>query len=283
VVYVDANGREIANNPAAKPAWSLPLPPKTPAGAQPPALQGTVTNGVLSLAPIPSQQGYLDFVDGDLKARVRVRVAAGTSYKQDFEKLPAGAAPGGWVNATGKFIAKKMPDGTTVLAKVNTDARPPLARANAYITGPEASDYTIQADVMGTTVRNRQADAGIVNSRYTLVLTGTADPSTGKRDLRLQSWDGKHRVDVGGEVAWEPGAWYTLKLTVEPKEKTALIRAKYWKKGEAEPDKWTIEYEDPNPNRAGAAAIHGNVTNVTDEPGSEALFDNVVITPNSKK
>jgi outer membrane protein assembly factor BamB len=283
VVYVDANGREVAVNPAAKPTWSLPLPPKTPAGAQPPALQGTIASGTLTLAPIPSQQGYVDFADGNLKARARVRVAPGTSYKQDFEKLPAGATPGGWVNATGKFIAKKMPDGNMVLAKVNTDARPPLARANAYITGPEASDYTIQADVMGSTVRNRQADAGIVNSRYTLVLTGTADAQTGKRDLRLQSWDGKHRVDVGGEVDWAPGTWYTLKLTVEPKEKTALIRAKYWKKGEAEPAKWTIEFEDPNPNRAGAAAIHGNVTNVTNEPGSEALFDNVMITPNSKK
>jgi hypothetical protein len=212
-----------------------------------------------------------------------VRVAPGTSYKQDFDKLPTGVVPGGWINAAGKFAAQKLPDGSLVLAKINTDARPPLARANAYITAPNVSDYTIQSDVMGTTVRGRQADVGIVNSRYTLVLTGVADPQTGKRDLRLQSWDGKHRVDVGGEVVWAPGTWYTLKLTVEPKEKTALIRAKYWKRGEAEPDKWTIEFEDPNPNRAGAAAIHGNVTNVTSEPGSAAYFDNVVITPNSKK
>ena len=43
-------------------------------------------------------------------------------------------------------------------------------------------------------------DVGIVNSRYTLVLTGVASAETGKRELRLMSWDGKHRVDVGGDV-----------------------------------------------------------------------------------
>jgi outer membrane protein assembly factor BamB len=282
VVYVDANGREVKDNrpsPAGK--WTLPLPPKTPAGAQPPALQGTVEGGTLTLAPAPSQQGFVEFDSGGLKARARVRVAGQAPYKQDFDKLPEGAVPGGWVNAAGKFLTKKLPDGSIALAKVNTDARPPLARANAYITGPEATNYTIQADLMGTTVRNRQADFGVVNSRYTLFLTGVADEK-GKRGLRIQSWDGRRRVDVGTEVDWAPGVWYTAKLSVEPKEKTALVRAKFWKRGEAEPEKWAIEFEDPNPNRSGAAAVYGNVTNVTDQSGSEAFFDNVTITPNGK-
>jgi outer membrane protein assembly factor BamB len=289
VVYVDANGREVEDNrPSPLPKWSLPLPPKTPAGAQPPALQGTLEGGVLTLAAVPSQQGYVDFEDVAYTARARVRVAPGTSYKQDFERLPEGAAPGGWVNVAGKFFAKKMGD-SMVLAKVNTDARPPIAKANAYITGPDASDYTIQVDVMGTLVRGRMADLGIVNSRYTFLLVAAPDPVTSKRDARVQSWDGKRRIDVGHEFDWKPDTWYTLKLTVEQKEKTAHVRAKVWKRGEQEPEKWTIDFEDVNPNRSGAAALFGNVTNVSQkfdgstDAGAEIYYDNLIITPNGKK
>src|SRR5262249_7365383 len=154
---------------------------------------------------------------------------------------------GGWVNTTGKYFVKSLPGDLIVLAKVNTDSRPPISKANAYITGPEAADYTIQADLMGTLVRGQLPDMGGVNSRYTLVLAGAPDPATGKRDIRLQAWEGKRRVNVGAEFDWQPNVWYTAKLSVEPKEKTAILRAKVWKKGEKEPEKWMIEFEDPNP------------------------------------
>jgi len=291
VVFVDTNGREVQDNrPSPKSTWTLPPPPKTPAGVQPPGLVGTISdNGMLTLGPPPTQQGYVEFDSGGPKARARVRVAAHLPYKQDFERLPEGAAPGGWVNAAGKFVARKMPNGDAVLAKVNTDARPPLARANAYITEPDANNYTIQADLMGTSVRNRMGDMGIVNSRYTLLLTGASDLNSGKRQARLQSWDGKRRIDMGEDFDWLPGTWYTAKLVVEQKEKTAFIKAKVWKRGEAEPEKWNIEFEDLNPNRSGAAAIYGNISNVSTKPdgsteaGSEIYFDNLLITPNGKQ
>ncbi len=49
-----------------------------------------------------------------------------------------------------------------------------------------------------------------------------------------------------------------------------------------------VEFEDPNPNRDGAAALYGYVSNVTpsgrsEPPGSEIYYDNVKITPNAKK
>ena len=79
---------------------------------------------------------------------------------------------------------------------------------------------------------------------------------------------------------WQPNSWYTLKLTVEQKEKTAVVRAKVWKTGEAEPEKWSIEYEDPAPNREGAAAVYGYVSNITDtDPGSDIYYDNLAVTP----
>jgi hypothetical protein len=82
---------------------------------------------------------------------------------------------------------------------------------------------------------------------------------------------------------WEPGTWYTVKFTVEQKEKTALLKAKIWPKGQKEPEAWTIEFTDPSPNRNGAAALYGYVPNVgVSEPGSDIYYDNLSITPNPK-
>ena len=108
-----------------------------------------------------------------------------------------------------------------------------------------------------------------------------------KRQIRIQSWDGRRRIDEGVDFDWAPDVWYTVKLVVEQKEKTAHVRAKVWKKGEAEPEKWLIDFEDRNPNRTGAAAVYGYVYNVVGSeadgdalPGSEIYYDNLTIKPN---
>jgi outer membrane protein assembly factor BamB len=296
VIFVDNNGRTVMEHRSAPPEeWTLPAPP-IPKGAAtgPPPLQGKIDHGTLTLAPLPSQQGYVELASGPLKARARVRAVPQIPYKQDFDKIPPGGAPGGWVNTNGKYLVAKIPPAAgspeeIVLSKLNTDSRPPLARANAYITAPDSSNYTIQADLLGTEVRNKMPDMGVVNSRYTLILAGSIDPRTGKRQARIQSWDGKRRVDEGIDFDWEPGVWYTAKLMVEPKEHSALLLAKIWKRGTKEPESWTIQFEDPNPNRNGAAALYGYVSNITtlDDgtvlPGSQILYDNVVITSNAKK
>jgi len=282
-IPVDANGRDLkASGPA---TWALPLPPKAPTGAQPPALVGKVDEtGTVVIGPNPSQQGYVEAKLGGLSARARVRVAAQLPYKQDFEKVPEGATPGGWVNTQGKFVVKKLADGSVVLTKVNTDSRPPLARANGYITLPDAANYTILADVRGTGVRDWMPDIGLVNSRYNLLLDGKINPDTKKREVRVTSWEARPRVNVAVDFDWQPDTWYTMKFTVEQKEKTAVVRGKVWKRGDKEPEKWTIEYEDANPNREGAAAVYGYVSDPQislERPGSEIYYDNVTVTPNA--
>ncbi|MBA4188783.1 MAG: hypothetical protein C0467_12360 [Planctomycetaceae bacterium] len=287
-VFVDANGREVKNTRTdAKATWTIPLPAKTPTGAQPPALVGKLSdNGQLTVAALPpAQQGYVEFESGELKApRARVRVAAQIPWKQDFEKSPEGSSPGGWVNANGKFTVVKLPDGNTVLMKNNNDPRPPLAKANAFITTPDAANYTIQANLMGTVVRGGMGDFGLINSRYSLILDGKTDPDSKKRQLRLVSWEARPRITKVVDFDWQPDVWYTAKLVIEHKEKTAVVRGKVWKKGEAEPTAWTVELEDPSPNRVGAAGIYGYVTNSTAiETGSNCYYDNIIITPDAKK
>lgn len=298
-VFVDGNGREL-KTPNVGGGWELALPP-IPKGAKegPPRLDAHIKDkapagpgepDVVTIAidpKKPSQQGYLNGTaegpDVKFVGRARIRVAPQLPYSQNFEMLPVGVAPSGWVNVQSKFVVATTKDGKKVLSKVNTDSRPPFARANGYITLPDAAGYTIQADVMGTLVRGKLGDAGVVNSRYTLILDGKKDSPDDKRQVRLVSWEARPRINVGADFDWQPDTWYTMKLTIEQKEKTAVIRAKVWPTGQPEPGKWTIEFEDPSPNREGAAALYGYVSNITPEsPGSELFYDNVTVTPNKK-
>jgi outer membrane protein assembly factor BamB len=268
--------------PSEKAAWTLPTPP-LPKGAKtpPPPLDAVLSpTGELTVsATKPAQQGYVEVQIGTLKARARVRVAAQVPYEQDFEKVPLGAVPGGWVNTQGKFFVAEL-EGSKVLKKVTNNPAPPIARANAYITTPDATGYTIQVDVRAARVRNKLPDAGVVANRYTLLLDGkeTADEPTA---LRLRSWDAMPRIDVGVPFPWSEGKWYTLKLTVDLVEGKALVRGKAWLRGTPEPAKWSIEFSDPVPNRTGAAALYGYVPNATEEEaGSDIYYDNLKLTPN---
>ena len=70
-----------------------------------------------------------------------MRVAPGNFHTRRTSRSSRSApCPAAGSTPQGKFIVKKLPDGNKVLAKVNTDARPPIARANAYITWPNVGE-----------------------------------------------------------------------------------------------------------------------------------------------
>ena len=272
----DKDGNYLSEAPA---QWSLPAPPKTPTGMQPPALKGEIHDGHLTVAKeLPSQQGYVAATANGLTARARVRVAPKLPYKNDFEKVPVGATPGGWVNCQGKFEVVEL-NGNKVLKKLAKDSRPPLSKANAYISVPTLHDYVIQADLSATFKNDNLPDMGVVNCRYSLVMSGN------KQDLRLSSWDAQHRIDKIIPFAWKAGEWYRCKLEVVPKGDTAVVHGKVWRRENSEPKEWTIEVTDPRPNREGSPAVYGNAAGIRDETsgpgaiGAEAFFDNVSVTP----
>lgn len=259
--------------------WDLPTPTPPPGKKSgPPALKGTIKDGKLTVdAKVPNQGGYVEVTAGKLTARARVRVAPKYPYAQDFEKVPDGAVPGGWVNTQGKFYVKTLKDGNKVLAKVTDKASPLLARGNAYIGEPTDKDYIVQADLMGGKMGDDLPDMGIVVNRYTFMLAGKL------QKLRLNSWDALPRLDRTIRFEWQPDTWYTMKLAFEAQGDKAVIRGKIWKKGEAEPDKWTIEVTDPVPVREGAPALYGYVTGILEGGhGTDIYYDNVSITPVKK-
>jgi hypothetical protein len=151
-----------------------------------------------------------------------------------------------------------------------------LARANAYIGMPDLHDYTIQADVMGRQKGKDLPEMGVGANRYNLVLIGN------DQELRLVTWDAQKRIEKKLPFPWKSGVWYRMKFTVDVQGDKGIVRGKVWPRGESEPGKWTVEAEDPRPNKEGSPSLYGwaiGATNATN-PGTEIYYDNVKITPN---
>jgi outer membrane protein assembly factor BamB len=279
--------KEAAGPPKKKDdATAKDVPPEKkvldgPRAGGPPALDATIdaaTGKITVNSKKPAQQGLVMARVGNLTALARVRVVPQIPYKQDFTQVPVAAVPGGWVNTQGKYTVMEK-DGEKVLFKVNTNPRPPVARAYAYITAPSSAAYTVEADVMGVERKNKLGDAGVAANRYTMYLDGKTD-AEGRHSVRIISWEALPRIDVGVPFTYQSGTWYRMKLTVEVGEMEAIVRGKVWERGKPEPEKWTVEFKDPLPIKEGAAALYGYVTNAeADDPGSEIYFDNVAVTP----
>jgi hypothetical protein len=124
-------------------------------------------------------------------------------------------------------------------------------------------------------------DVGIGANRYMLTLIGN------DQELRLNTWDAmdRGRVKARQPFKFEPNKWYTMKLMATVVDGKGVVKGKAWARGEAEPEKWTLELEDPIPNHSGAPVLYGfaNGTISPKEPGPEMYYDNLKITPNAKK
>jgi outer membrane protein assembly factor BamB len=254
-------------------------------GPPPPALQGKITaDGQLTVSDkVPGQFGGVVAKADGLTGRARIRVSPKLPYAADFTKVPVNRTPGGWVGAQGKYMVREF-EGKKVLFKNNTVANTLVAKANAYITMPDVGDYTIQADVHGSLKKGNLPDMGLINSRYTLILSGSGQKGGVGQKLSLQSWDAVPRIDRTVDFAWKPGTWYTMKLSVEQTGGKALLKGKVWERGTEEPKDWTVTFEDPVPNGHGSAGLHGNSTDVggPTDPGTEIYYDNVKVTPHAK-
>jgi outer membrane protein assembly factor BamB len=283
----DANGEFLGE---AKPTFELgpmlpppPLPnaPPPAKGAQappaPPPLKGTISaSGELSVDQTPGQFGNVIAKTEGLTARCRVRVAPQIHYTQDFSKVPVARTPAGWVNTQGKFAVQEI-DGKKVLGKLAENASPLVARGHAYIGMPTLTDYTIEAEMMGTKVREDMPDMGVLANRYTLVLDGN------KQLLRLLCWDALPRVDKNIAFAWKPKTYYRFKLTVHVQGEKALVQGKVWQADQSEPSDWSISFEDPVGNKEGSPALYGYATGILPgQKGSEVFYSYVKVTPNQK-
>jgi outer membrane protein assembly factor BamB len=254
-------------------------PPKTKSG-KPPAIAGTLDGAKFTAAKAPNGQfGRVVAHSGKLTGFARIRVVPVLPYVMDFQKVPVGRTPAAWVNTMGKFAVVKGPDGKLALRKRNDNAAPPVARVNAYIGDPDMSDYTVETEFYGTKVRDKDMpDIGVGANRYVLFVIGN------DQELRLGSWDAQKRIEKKQPFEWKPNTWYRLKITATVADGKGIVKGKIWARDQKEPDKWTIEIEDPTPNIKGAPIIYGfpNGTINVENPGPEIYYSYVKITPNKK-
>ncbi|MER3415004.1 MAG: serine/threonine protein kinase [Gemmataceae bacterium] len=271
--------------------WHLEPPAvaaKTPEGKEvpkPPPLRGTLADGVFTADPsVPAQTGYIVARLGALEARARVRVAPVLPIVQDFDKVPENGLPPGWINVAGKYVVARDSDGNRYLKKLANNPNPLLARALAFISTPDLSDYTIEADARAIMRRRNLPDMGVVNCRYSLTLDGN------KQRLLLRTWEARkeENAEIPGRIhkkldfPWKPDVWYRFKLKVTIVDGKALCQGKVWPRDQPEPAQWMIEAEDPVPNVQGSPALYAYAMGITERSlGAEAHFDNVRVYPNT--
>ena len=234
----DAQGRLIREETGA--TWALK------------GLEGTVANGVVTIADKPVQQaGVITATAAGLSGEARARVAHPLPWTEGFDSYDDGAIPPGWSNTVpGRLVVATL-DGQKVLQKEPLDTI--FQRGRTFIGPPNWSNYTFQADVRSNERRRQMADIGITAQRYSLVLYGTS------QQLKIEPWEPETARTIKKPFAWKPNAWYRLKLRVETLP-NGQVRAqgKAWAADESEPADWMIEMLDPIGNRQGAPGLFIN-------------------------
>jgi outer membrane protein assembly factor BamB len=229
---------------------------------------GTITESgeFTAQADAPPTAAIVTAQVGELTGKARVRIIPPLPWKFDFEGLTDAPLP--WVGIRYRHVVRQV-DGSTVLAKITTIPRGTKSRGSF---GPsDLSDYTTQIDFKFTKgASGKLPDVGVTAQGYTLEVAGE------NRWLRLFSWTA-HDKRTFKELPYEPApdVWYTLKLRAANVDGKAQLQGKVWKRGESEPDAWTIEMTDTVPNMQGAPGMTGDATN------AELYIDNVSVTSNS--
>jgi len=192
-----------------------------------------------------------------LKGYIRGRVMPNLPIKQDFESLSLAETnaegthfaypPLPWIGARFKFDVRDY-EGNKVMAKT-TDNRF-FQRAMMFIGTPEMHNYTIQADVMSDGNKRKMSEVGIINQHYLIVLKGN--------EQKLEINSNQDRLRVAQDFKWSPKVWYRLKAKVDRNsDGSAIVRAKAWKREEAEPDAWTIEVPHKTAHQEGCPGLFG--------------------------
>lgn len=217
--------------------------------------------GVFAAAAAPLlQAGKVVARAGSLEASARVRVFGALPWSEDFE---GGKVPGHWIGA-GRLTIGDSPEGK-ILAKGPVQVG--LNRATVFIGPATMKGYTMESDVRATKRGRRMGDVGLINNGYTLDMQGV------HQKLQIRSWASELAFSKEVPFTVESDVWYRMKLVVEPGKTSTMVRGKVWKRGEAEPPAWTIEFDDQVVLEAGAPGLYG------DSP-ADIAWDNLKVISN---
>lgn len=225
----------------------------------PEGVQGVTLDGntVTVAADAPEQAFEITAKSGEFDSYTRLRTLPPLPWKWDFEGYTGKKVPPTWVNAFLKLSPEQL-DGSTVLSKS------PAISAESWLGVPEMSGYTVQADVYMKEVKRKLPSIGLIAQRYNLIVKA----NTGK--LSVQCWAPHLRMAKEIRFRADPDVWYTMKMTVKIEDDGAHVLGKVWKRGEDEPEEWTIEAIDPHPNTSGSPGLYTYAL-------APCYFDNVMV------
>ena len=255
---LDANGfvvEDVADVKSLK--WASFIPPTAKVKS---TMNGTFNaeGQLVADAATKPSAGAFQAALGELKGYIRGRVLPYLPLNQDFEaitlsetNLNEGVAfaypPLPWIGARFKFEVREK-DGTKCLTKTIDNKF--FQRATVFLGAPDAKNYTIEADVMSDGNRRKMSEVGLINQRYAIVLKGN--------DQKLEVSSNFERLREAVDFKWQANAWYHLKSRVDiAADGTGVVRAKVWKKGDAEPDAWTIEVKHKTAHQEGSPGLFG--------------------------
>jgi hypothetical protein len=271
---LDANGFTVQDSiPADQVKWSSYVPPTARVKS---TLNGRFNaEGALEAAQEPvASAGAFEASLGDLKGYMRGRVMPNLPIKQDFEYAsltetnlegtPFAYPPLPWIGARFKFDVHTK-DGGKVLAKTIDNKF--FQRATVFLGTPEMHNYVIQADVMSEGNRRKMSEVGLINQRYLVLLKGN--------EQKLEINSNQERLRVAQDFKWSPNTWYRLKARVDMNaDGSAVVRAKAWKRDEAEPETWTLEVPHRMAHQSGSPGLFG-----FSPQDMRVYIDNLEVTP----
>ena len=258
----DANGNVKGS---VQPVWSVV------------GFDGTIgTAGRLEVAdqkgPAGYGHGFVVAKVGDLEHKARVRVVPKLPFEANFTGVTEGKPPVGFVGAGIKFVGAKY-KGEPVLTKPGKRSK--FMDAETFFGVSTWENYTVEADVLALEKKRNLPNVGVVNSGYDLVLMGN------HQRLRIVSWVPQPRLEQKVRFKWDPEVWYRMKFKVVTQGGVAKLYGKVWPRDEKEPEAWTVEATDPNPNPAGGPALHGYSAGArAKSAGAQIFYDNVRVTSN---
>jgi len=303
---LDANGFTVDENVDVKSVkFDTYVPPTALVKAK---MNGAVVDGSLTAekATVPSAgafQGVLNVGGKEITGTMRGRVQLGLPIKLDFEgtelkektgpgigqeppvlppTVPAGPTnwnvsepptefaypPLPWTGARFRFEIRKAPGEGSNLALCKTIDNKLFQRGQVFIGHPDMKNYTMEADVMSEGNKRKLSDMGLINQRYLVVLRGNA------REIEVSS--NLERIKVTKPFSITPNEWYRLKVTVDvAKDGSGVVKAKAWKKTDAEPAEWLIEVPHKHAHQHGAPGFFS----LTPQE-QRAWIDNITVTAN---
>lgn len=237
--------------------WAKWIPPTAKVKAQMDA-DFNDANELVAAPAAKLSAGAFEAAAGKLIGHIRGRVLSNLPINIDFEsftldqdhatdKVKFAFPPLPWNGARFRWEIREK-DGSKVLAKTLDNVL--FQRAMTFVAFPNLSNYTVEADLMSEGGRRGMSEVGLINQRYIIELKGN------HQELEVNST--QERVKTSVPFKWDPNTWYRLKTRVDvAADGSGVVRAKCWKRGDAEPSDWTIQVPHDHAHTHGSPGVFG--------------------------